>query len=259
MSTGSAGRQSQRPGSAGVGESRDEAHPRAVTFDLGQTLVELDHELLARRIAERGGRVEKRVLERETPASWQAYNEAKRSGMEGREAWLGFMVTLLSRSGLPGDQCRELAEWLWTEQPKHNLWRKPIPGMLEIADTLERAGVPVGVVSNSEGRIAELFEELGWSGRFRCIADSGRLGFEKPDARIFEWAAGRLGVAPDELVHVGDSWEADVRGALGVGARVIWFPADEARELPPRVAACRTPDEVRGALAAFGVPLGGGE
>lgn len=226
----------------------------AVTFDLGQTLVELDHELLSRRVGERGGRLDPRVAERETPAAWAVYNEAKRRGVEGRDAWLGFMLALLTRSGVPGPAARELSAWLWTEQPKHNLWRKPIPGMLELVDALESAGIPVGVVSNSEGRIVELLAELGWSDRFRCVADSGKLGFEKPDPSIFEWAAGRLGVPPDALIHIGDSWEADVKGALGVGARAIWFPADPARELPPRVAACRTPDEVRGALAAFGVP-----
>jgi len=229
----------------------------AVTFDLGQTLVDLDHDLLARRVAERGARLDPRVAERETPDAWTAYNAAKRSGREGREAWLHFMVTLLSHSGLPDTPSRELAAWLWTEQPKHNLWRKPVPGMLELVDAVEQAGVPVGVVSNSEGRILELFDELGWADRFRCVADSGRLGFEKPDARIFEWACERLGVAPSALVHVGDSWEADVRGALGVGARVVWFPADPSRELPPRVAPCTTPEEVRGALVRFGVPFDG--
>ncbi len=230
----------------------------AVTFDLGQTLVDLDHELLARRVAERDGRIDPRTVERETAASWRAYNDAKRRGVEGQQAWLGFMHTLLTRSGLADSQARELSAWLWTEQPKHNLWRKPIDGMVALVDALEAANVPVGAVSNSEGGIRELLAELGWSHRFRCVADSGRLGFEKPDPRIFEWAAERLGVAADALIHIGDSWEADVVGALGVGARAIWFSADPARELPPRVAACRTPDEVRAALVGWGVPLEGG-
>ena len=89
------------------------------------------------------------------------------------------------------------------------------------------------------------------------MADSGRLGFEKPDPRIFEWAAARLAVPTRDLVHIGDSWEADVRGALGVGARAIWFPADSTRELPARVAACRTAEEIRDTLVAWGVPLDG--
>ena len=113
----------------------------AVTFDLGQTLLELDHEMLVRRLAERGKHIDPRVAERETAASWQAYNEAKRQGVEGREAWLTFMRTLLERCGLPGAESRELSDWLWTQQPAHNLWRKPVAGMQELVDALVAADV----------------------------------------------------------------------------------------------------------------------
>lgn len=224
---------------------------RAVTFDFGQTLAGLDHAMLARRCLERGIAVDPARLEAETNAAWDAYGRAKRSGLAGRDAWLAFMEELLSRAG--ARRVGELAAWLFDEQPARNLWRKPEPGMVELVRELAASGAAVGIISNSEGRLAELVDELGWADLFRVIADSGRLDVEKPDVRIFEWAAARLEVRASALVHVGDSWEADIVGALTAGARAVWFAPADARELPAAVRAARDADEARAALRGFGV------
>jgi putative hydrolase of the HAD superfamily len=114
-------------------------------------------------------------------------------------------------------------------------------------------------VSNSEGRLAELLDTLGWSRYFGVVADSGRLGFEKPDRRIFEWTAERLGVETANLIHVGDAWAADIEGALAVGARAVWITRDvnqanATRAHDGRVVACETAEQIRSALRAWGVP-----
>lgn len=232
----------------------------AVTFDFGQTLVDLDHDLLARRVAEVGADLDPRRSAVETPRAWEAYNEAKRAGLHGEQAWRTFMRALLERAGVsrgserPSLLADQLSAWLWREQPHKNLWRKPIPGMFELAAELRASGIPLAIVSNSEGKLAELLVELGLRQLFGCVADSGALGFEKPDPRIFEWAARRLGVHTAEIVHVGDAWEADVRGALGVGARAVWFGQSDARGLSPRVVACSGAAELRKALRRWRIP-----
>ena len=45
------------------------------------------------------------------------------------------------------------------------------------------------------------------------------VGLVKPDPRIFHLALGRLGIAPEQAVMVGDSPSADVAGARAAGAR----------------------------------------
>jgi putative hydrolase of the HAD superfamily len=146
---------------------------------------------------------------------------------------------------------------LFEEQPKRNLWRRPIPGMLELVDELVAGDFPVGVVSNAEGGLADLIAELGWTRRFVCVADSGRIGVEKPARGIFAWAAEHLGVPIEAVVHVGDSRAADVEGALAAGQRAVWFgPA--AGEIPgsdERVGRARDAVELRKLLHAWGLPV----
>jgi putative hydrolase of the HAD superfamily len=220
----------------------------AITFDFGQTLVELDYELLARRVAERGVTLSVAKARADTPAAWQAYAEAKRRGQMQEQAWRTFMRTLLASTGT---SAAPLAAWLWQEQPRHNLWRKPVRGMFELVAELDRAGHVLAIVTNSEGKASELAVELGLMPHLRLVADSGLLGVEKPDPAIFLWTAQKLGVLAHELIHVGDSWEADVLGALGVGARAVWFGSEADRPLPERVACAASAVELGRILAGW--------
>jgi putative hydrolase of the HAD superfamily len=149
----------------------------------------------------------------------------------------------------------DAVDFLWDEQPKKNLWRYPVPGMLEVVADLRAAGVPVGILSNSEGKLAELVDELGWFDPPLIIADSGKLGMEKPGREIFAWLAERLGTPLERVVHIGDAFAADVEGALRAGMLAIWFGGDPARDLGPRARVAKDAAEVRETLAAFGVPI----
>ncbi|WP_437684228.1 HAD family hydrolase [Sorangium sp. So ce131] len=235
-----------------------DAPATAVSFDFGQTLAELDTELLSARLAERGITSPRERLDEAIDEGWRAYNEAILRGYGGHP-WKILMRRMLEVAGVAAGAVDEAVDWLWTEQPRKNLWRRPIAGMIDVVVELRRAGVPVAVLSNSEGRLAELIDELGWSAHFLAVADSGRLGFEKPGREIFAWTAERLGVPLAAVVHVGDSLAADVEGALAAGMRAVWFKGDPARaaQLPlaDRVAVCDGADPLRRALRALSLPL----
>jgi putative hydrolase of the HAD superfamily len=51
---------------------------------------------------------------------------------------------------------------------------------------------------------------------FDAIVMSGQVGFGKPDARIYQLAADRIGVLPGECVFVDDLY-GNVRGAVVAG------------------------------------------
>jgi len=223
----------------------------AVTFDAGQTLVELDAAMLARRLGERGVAIAAHAIDAAAPAAWARYDA--HVGRVGHP-WKILMDALLEGAGVAADRAA-LVDWLWDEQPRANLWRRPVAGMIELVDALRAAGVRVGVLSNSEGKLAALFDEIGWGDRFEAVIDSGVVGVEKPDPRIFALAARALGVSEPALVHIGDSRPADIDGALAVGARAVWFGRVAAAVDDPRVRVAHDAAGARDALRAFGAPV----
>ncbi|NBE51206.1 HAD hydrolase-like protein [Streptomyces sp. YC537] len=52
---------------------------------------------------------------------------------------------------------------------------------------------------------------------------SWQLGFAKPDPRAVRTVARLHGRDPAEVLHVGDSFDYDVRGALAAGAHALWI------------------------------------
>src|SRR5262245_37426737 len=125
---------------------------RAITFDAGQTLVRLDNAMLSARLGERGHLVSADALDGAEAAAWRDYHRASRPASHGagpHSACHSFMAALLGGAGIA--EPAPLVAWLWSEQPRANLWRRPVPGMIELAAELVDAGLAVGVLSNSEG------------------------------------------------------------------------------------------------------------
>jgi HAD superfamily hydrolase (TIGR01549 family) len=216
---------------------------RIVTFDAGQTLVELDLDFLATRVAERGLHVDPAALRAAAGPAWRRHDALVDEGRIRHGAlWRDLFTTLLEGAG--ASDVAEVVEWLWVEQLQHNVFRAPIPDMVALARELGTEGVRVAVVSNSEGRLRELLEEIGIADAFAAIVDSGRLGIEKPDRRIFDHVLAELGGTAEHAVHVGDSWPTDVAGALAAGWRAIWY-----RRYAAPVRAAGATDDPRVAIA----------
>jgi len=226
--------------------------PVVVTFDVGQTLVDLDLDFLATRLGERGIVVDSAALERATPAAWQLYDRLVEEGAQ--HPWHAFVDAVLEEAGV-GDR-EPLVQWLYEQQAARNLWRRPIADMVELVRDLRAGGVKTAALSNSEGHLADLLVEIGLAPLFDTIIDSHRVGVAKPAPRIFNITLERLGIArPEVIVHVGDSWAADVEGALGVGWNAIWYRSRSGKPRhDPRVPVVTTAAETRAALATFGVP-----
>jgi HAD superfamily hydrolase (TIGR01509 family) len=108
---------------------------------------------------------------------------------------------------------------LRAEQDRLNLWRLVPEGVREAVAGLRAAGIPVGLVSNSEGQLGALLERVGLGQAFDVVLDSGIEGVRKPDPEIFLRACSRIGVEPADALYAGDIPEIDVQGAHGAGLR----------------------------------------
>lgn len=109
----------------------------------------------------------------------------------------------------------------------------PFPGAIETLNALGERGVRLALVTNGpeelqQGKIAA----HGLAERFDCILISGKLGYGKPDERIFRLALARLQVTPRETWMVGDNLEWDVAAAQRLGIVGIWVDAI-GQGLPP--------------------------
>ena len=223
---------------------------RAVSFDVGQVLLAFDAAFLAEKLALRGYVADPIGIDRAAPPAWEEYGRSLREGRgHGAEGWTAFIKQVSLGGGADVDD--ETLASLLADQQERNMWRRPVPGMLELVRALKDRGVPVIAVSNSEGAVRLLLEQAGILDAFAAVADSGVLGIEKPNPAIFRWAAEQIGVATHDLVHIGDSWTADIEGAHSVGAHAIWFPKLDERPLPPRTHAATTADDVRAVLEAL--------
>ena len=82
---------------------------------------------------------------------------------------------------------------------------------------------PLAVISNADGKIADVLERCGIVDCFRTITDSGLVGYEKPHPAIFEVALRGMGVAPEQSLYVGDMYSVDYVGATRAGMQAILF------------------------------------
>jgi putative hydrolase of the HAD superfamily len=86
---------------------------------------------------------------------------------------------------------------------------------------LRSQGVRLGIISNWTGDLEEVMTRVGLRESFDFVLDSARLGYEKPHGQIFNEALRRARVEPSLALHVGDSPDHDVDGALAAGLRAV--------------------------------------
>jgi putative hydrolase of the HAD superfamily len=96
-----------------------------------------------------------------------------------------------------------------------------------VLSTLRAKGIRLGIISNWTGDLEDVLERVGLRSSFNFALDSARLGYEKPHGEIFDEALRRTGVAPAAALHVGDSPEHDVDGALAAGLRALLLDRDK--------------------------------
>ncbi len=105
----------------------------------------------------------------------------------------------------------------------------PIEGAL---DAVQAASFrwPVGLISDSGvspgTALRVLLDRHGFTSWFDTMTFSDELGVSKPQALMFETTATRLGVAPHEILHIGDLEHTDIVGIRAVGGKAALFRGD---------------------------------
>ncbi|UCE01884.1 MAG: HAD-IA family hydrolase [Candidatus Latescibacterota bacterium] len=122
----------------------------------------------------------------------------------------------------------------------YELFRRPeawelLPHARQAVDALHAQGRRLGIVSDMDSRLFDLLRALELDDCFEVVSLSFRVGFQKPDPRLFADALERAGADAAQSAHVGDSLTSDVSGALEAGLAAIHFDESRAGGAPPGV------------------------
>ncbi len=195
-------------------------------LDAGNTVIFLDHARMAALVNTTGGQVSADALLRaEGPAklalelgtmedvAWTS------DASPGARSWGRYLATVCANAGVPRARLATILDRLWEDHMRWNLFSLVPEGLGDALDALRATGARVAIVSNSEGRLETLFEALDVLRHFDTVVDSGNVGVEKPDPRIFEIALERCGAVRERTVMLGDIFATDIVGARCAGIR----------------------------------------
>lgn len=101
---------------------------------------------------------------------------------------------------------------------------------------------PMVLVSNFYGNVESVLEDFDLRRYFRSIIESAVVGVRKPDPQIFRLGVDALGLRPEEVLVVGDSYKKDIVPAESLGCHVAWlkgkgWTADEDAQMHPSIIA----------------------
>jgi putative hydrolase of the HAD superfamily len=193
---------------------------RFVFFDVGISLLFANRERMLWPLYDRGIQPsEQQLREMECRVKNQFDEILEHGGRADQGFWDMFYTRLFEDLGL---QDEALRHQLIANTRTSSNWDQIRPGTREALERI-RAEYEIAVISNADGRIAQLLEGCGIADCFRTITDSGVVGHEKPHPVIFQTALASLGARPEESLYVGDVYSVDYRGATRAGMEAVLF------------------------------------
>ena len=201
---------------------------RAILFDAAGTLFYLtktvgDHYAYVGH--EIGLDLDAQQLDRAFHAAWRQM--PRRPPIDGprenddKDWWRELVVRVFDQVApslreLDRDNFFEIAYEHFTEAGVWNLYP-------EVRDVLEqlRERFQLAVISNFDGRLRLILQNLGISKYFAHVFISSELGADKPDPHIFQRALKLMHLDGNEVLHVGDDPERDWKAAKDAGLSVF--------------------------------------
>jgi epoxide hydrolase-like predicted phosphatase len=191
---------------------------RAVFFDLGGVIVRTEFQAPRQHLAERLGMeyegLLRLVFESETS------RQASLGLLSEDEHW----AAVIRRLHLPESQTRVVRDEFFAGDVTDI-------ALLDFMRSLRRK-YKVGLISNAWSGLRPWIVSRKFEDAFDAMIISAEVGVMKPDARIFQVALEKLGVAPSESVLL-DDFPENVAGARAVGMQAIHFiqPEQALKEL----------------------------
>ena len=229
--------------------------PRALLLDALGTLVELEPpvEPLRRELRERCG-LELSAAEAGAALRAEiAFYRAHHDDASDRERLVDLRrrATEALRDALP-PAARDVSRAVLTEALLAALRFRPFAEVPEVLGAARERGVRLVVVSNWDVSLHDVLEDTGLAPLLDGVVTSAEVGSAKPQGAIFARGLALAGVAAGEALHVGDSVEHDVTGALAAGIVPMLVVRDGAAPDAPVPSGVRTITTLRPLLDVLG-------
>lgn len=207
---------------------------RAIFFDFYNTLGKFDpprEELQARACGEFGIQVTPEGIARgyALADAYMAQEVAKlplleRDSRNTKEFFAEYQRLILEGAGV--QVSHELALKVITRLREFSYGYALFDDVIPTLDMLKKQGFILALLSNNDGDINKLCDELGLYSYLDFAINSQDVGASKPHPPIFLEALRRAQVEPEEALYVGDQYETDVEGARGVGIHPVLLDRD---------------------------------
>jgi len=204
---------------------------KTIFLDAGNTLVSMDFAWLMEELKRCGVLCELPELRRaEAAARPMVSAELERlKSTENKGTSLFYMRTILKglkfTSSIADKELDPIIEGLFKtiQAPGmiQRLWSYILPGVREAIEYLQRKGLKLVVVSNSNGTVEDILTKVDLRRFFYSVVDSHVAGFEKPDPRLFYHALKISDADPETTLHIGDLYHVDVIGAWSAGLHAV--------------------------------------
>ena len=198
----------------------------ALTLDVGGVFTVPSHRRLADSFTAAG-------LEVDVETFWDGHYRAMHavdSARSAAETFGEYVPAFCHHVGLRGDDHTAGVAAIEALFGPSGLWVEPIADSVTAIADLHDAGIPLAIVSNADGTVADILVDAGACQAgdgpltpVSIVVDSGAVGVAKPDPKIFDFALEALGTQPGRTLHVGDSVHYDVGGARAAGLQAVHF------------------------------------
>jgi putative hydrolase of the HAD superfamily len=195
-----------------------------VFLDAGGVLVSPHPDRISERFAEAGFAIDRELL---FEAHYRGVHAIDLAQAEP-EVFGDYHRAYAGHLGIDPARLAEAAGLLDDLWGRSGLWAHPLPGAAEGLAAIAATGIPIVIVSNADGTVADVLGSIdllqvgeGPGVAVAGIIDSGAVGVAKPDPRIFEIALELAGTTADRALHVGDAYQYDVLGARAAGVHPV--------------------------------------
>lgn len=85
---------------------------------------------------------------------------------------------------------------------------------------------PLVLVSNFYGNLNTVLQEFSLDDIFLSVIESAVVGIRKPNPQIFTLGVEALGLQPEQITVVGDSYDKDIIPGKQAGCRTVWLKGE---------------------------------